>query len=62
MFNAIPLLELVQEFGIQGCIQKLCSALLYIKFDAGHLRDLTQARGQLRLIHEGDLSTNRLPA
>jgi len=60
--HSVQMLELVQEFGIQGCIQQLCSALLYIKFDARHLRNLTQARGQLRLIHEGDLSTNRLPA
>ena len=62
MFNEIPLLELVQEFGIQGCIRKLYRALVTTKLDAKSLRDLTQARGQLRLIHEGDLSTNRLPA
>ena len=62
MFNEIPLLELVQEFGIQGCIRQLYRALVTTKLDAKSLRDLTQARGQLRLIHEGDLSTNRLPA
>ncbi|MBS3873888.1 MAG: hypothetical protein KGZ92_07970 [Firmicutes bacterium] len=47
MFIEIPLLELVQEFGIQGCIQRLRDALLYIKLDARQLRNLIQTRGTI---------------
>ena len=60
--HSVQMLELVQEFGMQGCIRKLYNALVNIKLDPACLRGVVQDRRQLRLIQDGDLNTNRLPA